>query len=129
MKKIKIRIFAVHAKIWDRAQYGASLQFAVLRSRKTGERTGEGNPADTAGASGTVVGSSTASGASGAEQLSSRHRSEAVHLSLSSPRLLLTTATLLLSCARAGLKLTRLKTHCCSKVVVESAPIPLMMAN
>ena len=42
--------------------------------------------ADTAGASGTesgtVVGSSTASGASGAEQLSGRHRSEAVHLSL-----------------------------------------------
>ena len=51
------------------------------------------------------------------------------HPSLPSPRLLLTTATLLLSCARAGLKLTRLKTHCCSKVVVESAPIPLMMAN
>ena len=44
MKKIKIRIFAVHAKIWERAQYGASLPFAVLRSRKTGVRTEEGNP-------------------------------------------------------------------------------------
>ena len=44
MKKIKIRIFAVHAKIWERAQYGASLPFAVLRSRKTGVRTEAGNP-------------------------------------------------------------------------------------
>ena len=82
---------------------------------------------DTAGASGTVVGSSTASGASGAEQLSSRHRSESVHLSLLSPRPLLTTATLLLSVPRAGLKLSRLKAHCYSKVVVGATMNPFRM--